>query len=167
MFYRVVVLFAMLISLTSCFDEQDTGAKEVRWDRDTCDRCRMVLSSPYYAAQISYLPKGKKRTKFAKFDDIGCAIIWLEDKEFKDDANTKIWVANHKDKSWLDAKIATFVHTKTSPMEYGLGAQFESSEKGLNYEQAKAHVFAIEEKYNIHGNNSHKHKKTMQNKGRK
>lgn len=159
MFHKIVALFFISFFLSSCFEEQNTGAKEVHWDRDSCERCRMVLSNPYFAAQVRYLPKGREKTKVAMFDDIGCAIIWLEDKAFKDDKSTEVWVADHKNKGgWIDAKIATYVHTKTSPMEYGLGAQFNATEGGLNYEQAKAHVHRIEYKFNVHGKRGHNHK---------
>ncbi len=158
MLYKLIAVFSLVFSLAACFDEQETGAKEVRWDRDTCDRCRMVLSDPYFAAQIRYIPKGKSKSKVAEFDDIGCAMIWLEDKKFKDASSTEIWVSSHKNRGWINAKKATFVHKKTSPMEYGLGAQIEFEESGLNYEQAKAHVFKIEEKFNLHGKKGRSHK---------
>lgn len=150
MLNKTITIFFLIFSLSSCFDEPNTGAKKVTWDRDICERCRMVLSSPYFAAQVRYTPKGKNKSRVAEFDDIGCAIIWLKDKEFKDADSTEIWVSDHKNKKWINAKTATFVHKKTSPMEYGLGAQNEFVKGGLNYEQAKKHVFEIENKFNIH-----------------
>lgn len=168
MFYKIAVLFVIIFSLSSCFNEPNTGAKDVRFDRDACDRCRMVLSDPYFAAQIRYFPKGKSKSKVVKFDDIGCAMVWLQDKEFKDDAKTEIWVSNHKDRSWINARTATFVHKRTSPMEYGLGAQIEFEDGGLNYEQAKAHVYKIEERFNFHGEKGlHEHSMRDQSMDRK
>lgn len=154
---KTVVVFFLAIFLSSCFDEQDTGAKDVRWDRDACERCRMVLSDQRFAAQIRYTSIKGTRSRVTKFDDIGCAIIWLEDKPFKDAKETEIWVSSHQDKQWINAKTATFVRKNTSPMEYGLGAQSEFVEGGLTYDQAKEHVFKIEEKYNIHGADLHGH----------
>lgn len=141
----------LLVFLSACSGEPDTGPKEVKWDRDICDRCRMVLSDPHFAAQIRYYPEGKKRSKVEKFDDIGCAVLWLEDKPWKDDSRTELWVADHRTKEWINAKTATYVIKKTSPMEYGLGAQSEAAPDGLSFERAKEHVADVEERFNVHG----------------
>ncbi len=145
-FYILVVLI-----LSACSGEPETGPKEVKWDRDICERCRMVLSDPHFAAQIRYFPPQKKRSKVVKFDDIGCAVLWLEDKAWKVDEKTEIWVADHRTGDWINAETATYVIMKTTPMEYGLGAQPESAEGGLNYEQAKVHIVDVEERFNVHG----------------
>jgi hypothetical protein len=36
-------------------------------------------------------------------------------------------------------------------MEYGLGAQPEPALDGLDFAQAKAHIFDIEARFNVHG----------------
>lgn len=136
--------------LTSCSQPPDTGAVEVRWDRDICDRCRMVLSDHYFAAQVRYFPEGK-RSRVIKFDDIGCAVIWLEDKQWKNDSKTEIWVADYQSSEWIDARNANYVKRKTSPMEYALGATNQAVEEGLDYEQARQHIFDIEKRFNTHG----------------
>ena len=110
----------------------------------------MVLSDPHFAAQIRYFPPGK-RSKVAKFDDIGCAVLWLRDQPWKDDPKTEIWVADHRNKNWIDARSASYVQLKTSPMEYGLGAQSESAAGALNFDQAIAHIDKVEERFNVHG----------------
>ena len=86
-----------------------------------------------------------------KFDDIGCAVIWLEDKQWKTDSKTEIWVADYQSGEWIDARTASYVKRKTSPMEYALGATHKTVENSLNYEQAKKHIFDIEERFNVHG----------------
>ncbi len=136
--------------MSACSGEPETGPKEVKWDRDICDRCRMVLSDPHFAAEVRYFPEGK-RSKVAKFDDVGCAALWLEEQLWKDDIKTEIWVTDHRTKEWIDARTATYVSKNTTPMEYGLGAQPEKIEGGLNFEQAKAHIAKVEEEFNVHG----------------
>lgn len=148
--YGVFWLFFLLL-LSACSGEPETGPIEVKWDRDICERCRMVLSDPHFAAQIRYFPKNKKRSKVAKFDDIGCAVLWLEDKPWKDDDRTELWVNDHRNKEWINAETATYVKKKTTPMEYGLGAQPETAPDGLSFEQAKAHINDVEERFNVHG----------------
>lgn len=147
---KFIGLFFLLL-LSACSGEPETGPVKINWDRDICERCRMVLSDPHFAAQIRYLPEGKKRSKVMKFDDIGCAVLWLEDKPWKNDDNIEIWVSDHRNKEWIDARTATYVTKNTTPMEYGLGAQPEPTEGGLNFEQAKVHIADIEEKFNVHG----------------
>lgn len=139
-----------LLLLSACSGEPDTGPAEVRWDQDTCERCRMMLSDPHFASQIRYFPQGK-RSELFKFDDIGCAVQWLQDKPWKNDDRTEIWVADHRSGEWIEATTATYVHKKSTPMEYGLGAQAEKAEDGLDFEQAKAHIAEIERRFNVHG----------------
>lgn len=139
-----------LWTLAGCSSEPETGPVEVHFDRDACTRCRMVLSDPRFAAEVRWFPEGK-RSKVAKFDDVGCATLWLEQQPFRDDPRTEIWVADHRDKQWIDARKAWYVPLNGSPMEYGLGAQSDPAEGALDFEQAKAHIREIEEKFNVHG----------------
>ena len=141
----------ILLALSACSNDPGAGPKEVKWDRDACERCRMILSDRHFAAQIRYLPQGKKRSKVLKFDDIGCATLWLEDKPWKDDPKIEIWVVDHQTGEWIDARTATYVKGKITPMEYGLGAQLAPTEDGLDYTQAKQHIVQIEERFNTHG----------------
>ena len=149
--YIAVLMLSLLLMLTGCSGDPGTGAKEVKWDRDACERCRMVLSDRSYAAQIRYLPPNKQRSVVALFDDIGCATLWLADKPWKDDPQTEIWVADYRTGDWIDARQATYVKGRVTPMEFGLGAQAEPVPDGLSFEQAKQHIIAVEERFNVHG----------------
>ncbi|WP_236725587.1 nitrous oxide reductase accessory protein NosL [Candidatus Reidiella endopervernicosa] len=150
---KVLTLFTLLLIalLTGCSGEPETGPVEVKWDRDTCERCRMVLSDRFHSAQIRVFPVEKKRSRVYKFDDIGCALLWLEDKPWRDDPRTEIWVTDHRSGEWIDAGSAIYIPNQTTPMEYGLGAQPEPSPGGLGFEQAKQHIFELEARFNAHG----------------
>ncbi|HIP53731.1 MAG TPA: hypothetical protein EYH03_06960, partial [Chromatiales bacterium] len=139
-----------LLFLGACSADPGTGPVDVHWDRDICERCRMVLSDRHYAAEVRVFPEGK-RSKVYYFDDIGCAVIWLQDKPWKDDPKTQIWVTDHRTGNWIDARTATYVTGKVTPMEYGLGAQSDPAPDGLTFEQAKQHIFEVEERFNAHG----------------
>jgi len=83
----------------------------------------MVLSDRHYGAQIRVPPgEGRKWGKVYKFDDIGCAVLWMDQQPWKEGPAIEIWVADHRDGQWLDARSAYYVTGKTTPMEYGLGA---------------------------------------------
>ena len=147
-----MLMTAVVVSLLSaCSGDPGTGPIEVRWDRDICERCRMILSDRYYAAQIRYFPEGKKRSKVSMFDDIGCATLWLEEKPWKDDPGIEIWVTDHQTGAWIDARKATYIKGKITPMVFGLGAQVSPAEGGLDFTQAKKHIVKVEERFGIHG----------------
>ena len=142
------IVWPLLLLLTACSSDPGTGPAEIKWDRDICNRCRMVVSDPHFAAQIRHLPEGK-RSRVDKFDDIGCAMLWLDQQTFKDDPSIEIWVADFRTGEWIDARTATYVTQNTTPMEYGLGAQ--AGPGGMSFEQAKSHVYDVEQRFNRHG----------------
>jgi len=148
---RALFTLSIIALLSGCGDEQ-TGAAEVKWDRDACERCQMMLSDRDFSAQVRTFPEGK-RSRVYKFDDLGCAVLWLDTKEFKNDPKTQIWVNDYKTKIWIDAQKAWYVKDLTTPMNYGLGAQVDKVEGALDYKQAVKHIYVVEEKFNIHGGN--------------
>ena len=149
-------LLAPLLLLAACGADPGSGPLEARWDRATCERCRMVLSDRNHSAQVR-ITRPDARSKVRFFDDIGCAVIWLDAQtaEIPDAPATEIWVNDWRSGAWIDARDATYVPGQTTPMGYGLGAQTESVPGGLDYGQAKEHIWEVERRFNIHGGNSH------------
>ena len=123
--------------LVACGEDKDlpNGMAVIKWDRDVCTRCKMVISDRRFASQIR---GGPKDTVF-KFDDIGCAATWLAEKgkEFPwmADAGTRVWVSEFVSagKNWLDATAAHYVFGKTSPMGYNYAAYAEKQTDGLSF----------------------------------
>ena len=76
MYTRVLLSFFFLF-LVACSPEEFTGPGEIRWDREVCKRCNMSVGDRFYAAQVRGAP-AEEKTELYKFDDIGCAVIWLE-----------------------------------------------------------------------------------------
>ena len=148
-------LLLLLLLLAGCSGEPDTGPGKVRWDREICERCAMAVSDRSYSAQLRGGPAGKK-TRLYKFDDIGCAVIWLDQQPWKDDPRTEIWVTDHRTGEWIDARSAGYVAGKITPMAYGLGAQPGPAEGMLDFTAAREHIYTVEERQNIHGG-SHQH----------
>ena len=147
---QATLLAAFIAPLAGCGGDPGAGPVEVKWDRDACERCRMVLSDRRHAAQVRFTDPGG-RSRVMKFDDLGCAIIWLEDKPWKEAASTEVWVNDHRDGRWIDARTAYFLGGQLTPMEYGLGAQDTPLEGAMRYTDARTHVLAIEERFNRHG----------------
>ena len=145
----ILIIPILLLLLTGCDEEQTTGAVEVRWDREICARCAMAVSDRSYSAQVRG-GRADKKPKMYKFDDVGCAVIWLDKQKWKDDARTEVWVNDHRDGKWINAKTAWYVKMKNTPMDYGMGAQTETAEGALNFEQAREHIYKVEQRFNPH-----------------
>jgi len=145
-----LIVVSMLV-LSACSDNA-TGPMDVKWDRDACERCRMVLSDRYHAAQIRGGPTGEKARVY-KFDDIGGAIVWLQDKAWKDDAGTELWVNDFRDGRWIDGHRATYVSGQRTPMDFGIGAQDEPAEGGMTFQQARHHALEIESRRQLEKSN--------------
>jgi len=148
-YFSFLLFFPLFLLLSACGKEQTTGPVDVRWDREICARCAMAVSDHKFAAEVRGARKNKK-AKVYKFDDVGCAVIWLDQQNWKNDARTEIWVKSHKTEKWIDAKKAWYVELKNTPMDYGLGAQKEKVEGAQNFEQAKKHIYEVEQRFNPH-----------------
>ncbi len=140
----------IFLLLAGCGGDPGTGPREVKWDRDACERCRMVLSDRHHAAQVRYRPAGAARSRVAPFDDIGCATLWLEEQPWKENGGVEIWVVDHRDGRWIDARGAAYLANRVTPMGYGLVAQSDPVEGGLTFEQAIERVNEVERRFNAH-----------------
>ena len=147
--FAFILIIPLFLLLTACEEEKTTGAVDIRWDREICARCAMAVSDRNFSAQVRGGREGKK-AKVYKFDDLGCAVIWLDKQNWKDDLRTEIWVNNHKDGKWINAKTAWYIKMKNTPMDYGLGAQLEKVDGAINYEQAVKHIYEVEERFDAH-----------------
>ena len=121
------------------------GMAEIKWDRDTCARCNMVISDPRFAAEMR---GGEKGTVF-KFDDIGCLVFWLRDKAAQHpwmaEPATRLWVADAADMrgaTWLDARQAHYLGGRLSPMGYNFAAVRDAVSGSLTFEAMREQVLA-------------------------
>ncbi len=135
-----LLLTGLFLLLFSCTKKVETGPGEIRWDRMICERCLMAVSDHYYTAQVRGAPK-EKPTKLYYFDDIGCAILWLDKQNWKTDPRVEIWVNDFKTGVWIDAKNSVFEKGKITPMDFGLGATLQSDEPTINFEEAVKQIY--------------------------
>ena len=115
--------------MVACTSGPADGPAEIKWDRDACKSCSMVISERHFAAQV----RGGPKSAVAKFDDVGCALKWLDQQPWADEPATKLWVAHQGDGHWLDAKTARFQPGKSSPMGFGYGA-VEAGGEGVDFD---------------------------------
>jgi nitrous oxide reductase accessory protein NosL len=142
-------LFALLL-LTGCKERADPSSpKKVHWDRDMCERCKMVLSDRRYAVEIINPKSGKAYY----FDDIGCGVLWLEEERIPWADSAKIWVkesGDDKADGWIDAEKALFVGDALTPMAYGFGAfrekSFPKDKKVYRFDEVKKIIKEIEKR---------------------
>jgi len=74
-----------LFLLAACQGQASQGPVEVKYDRDACKACGMVISDRQFAAEVR-APDGT----MAKFDDVGCAARWLSTQTFARDPSVKV-----------------------------------------------------------------------------
>ena len=119
---------------------------EIKWDRDTCVVCNMVISDRRFAGEMR---GGPNKTVF-KFDDPGCMAIWLKEKAEKypwlADAGTRMWVADYNSKSrdemiWHDPRKVRYI-TRTSPMGYNYAAAADSATDSVSFEEMRQQTLA-------------------------
>ncbi len=113
------------------------GMAEIKWDRDTCTRCRMAISDRRFAAQV----RGGPKDQVFKFDDIGCVVFWLKEQAWGNDANVRLWVADAASKpdqlTWLDPRQAYYVAGKTSPMGYNFAAYGQAQAGSITFSEMR------------------------------
>jgi hypothetical protein len=119
-------LFLLIIACKGGNEEQ--LPVDFVWDREACEECKMALSDPHYSAQVID-PNGKPYY----FDDIGCAILWLQRQPWKD--KSRSWVNDVKTTEWIEAQKANWISGDSqTPMGYGFAATLSPVENALDFE---------------------------------
>jgi nitrous oxide reductase accessory protein NosL len=143
-FRLLSVIFFIMIVLGACEQKPKGGVEKMHWDRDMCERCKMAVSERKYAVQIV----NPKTDRAYKFDDIGCAILWLDEEKIPWAKEAIVWITDAKTGKWIDAKTALYTDDSITPMAFGFAA-FTKETKPKNhriigYETVQKEVFEIE-----------------------
>lgn len=142
------LLTPLAAALSACGKDEGwpEGMQAIKWDRDTCVICNMVISDRRFAGEMR---GGPKNTVF-KFDDPGCIALCINDKADKfpwvRDPATKIWVADSNSRGnevrWLEARTAQYA-AKFSPMGYNYGAVAYPQPGSVDFPTMSEHVVAL------------------------
>jgi copper chaperone NosL len=91
-----------------------TGPEPIRYDRDTCDHCRMRFTTPGFAAE-----RRDAKGALRKYDDVGCMLIVASHE-----ASSDVWVEDHAGGGFVPLVAATFVRggDLRTPMNHGVVA---------------------------------------------
>lgn len=134
----VLALMAMTPLVYAC-TPQSEGPEEIRWGRETCEICGMIISEAAYGTEI----RGGPDRKLVKFDDIGDAVHWLERQAWKDNSDIEFWVMNSENGTeWLDARMVSYRTGVVSPMDYGFAAVKQPEPGTVLFSEMKKAVLA-------------------------
>lgn len=127
-----IAAFAPL-ALSAC-TRQTEGPEEIRYGREACTMCGMIISDPRFAAEIRGGPDGV----LVKFDDVGDAVNWLEMQAWRNESLKEFWVMDSDTgKDWLDARASHYLPGQMSPMDYGFAAVKAARAGTVSYEQMR------------------------------
>ena len=141
-FIRLSAAGWLFLGIEGCVKSPaSNGWVDVKWDRDTCTRCRMVISDRRFAAEV----RGGPQNDVFKFDDIGCAVFWLAHQQFNEEtARVEFWINDYENPGqWLDARQAHYVAGKKSPMGYHYAALAEPEAGVVDYPEMKKRIIAL------------------------
>ncbi|OQX72820.1 MAG: hypothetical protein B6D59_07450 [Campylobacteraceae bacterium 4484_4] len=143
-FRLLLLLLLVLFGLGGCEKKDMTGVEKMHWDRDMCERCKMAISERKFAVQIV----DPKTGRHYKFDDIGCAVLWLDEEKIPWKEQAIIWITDAKTGNWIDAKKAKYTDDSITPMAFGFAAYTEETapknRRLLDFEYVKKKIFEIE-----------------------
>lgn len=134
----VAVLVAAAL-LVGCRGGREPHPPEIRYDRDVCVECGMIISEERFAA--AYVTKsGETRL----FDDLGDLLIY----EKKDDQEpVAYYVHDVRSRKWIPAEAAYYVRGDSvkSPMGWNIAA-FESEAEARDFaEKTGSQLFTWQE----------------------
>lgn len=117
--------------------EQTEGPEDIRWGRETCTICGMIISDARYAAEV----RGGADKRLFKFDDIGDAVHWLSVQDWKAEPDVEFWVMDSNNGTdWLDARTSFYIPDTISPMAYGYAAVPTRETGTVTFEVMRASV---------------------------
>lgn len=128
--FSFLILVVLGMFFVACDSKIDTSAKDVKFDREVCERCKMIISDRNYAVQIVNPSDGKRYY----FDDIGCTISWFNEKQIDWANDAIIYVTDAKTGKWIDAKKAFWTYGASTPMNFGFSAYEEKQTDSENYD---------------------------------
>ncbi len=121
--FYFLLLPLFFLGFSGCEKKPIGSVEKMHWDRDMCERCKMAISERKYAVQVIDPTSGKNY----KFDDIGCAALWMVEEKIPWKDKAIIWITDAKTGEWIDARKAKYTGDAITPMAYGLAAYGEKT----------------------------------------
>ncbi len=113
---QLLLTFLVTLPLAACQRKRELSPPQIRYGRDTCAECGMILSDSRFAAAAA-----TANGETYLFDDIGCLLIYRQKHQ---PAWAAHWVHDLDTQSWLPAESAWYLVSTNvrSPMGYGIAA---------------------------------------------
>ncbi len=140
----IAIIALLFISLSK--KEQMISVYQGNYDQKPLDlnlnhlqdpQCKMTIEDISHSAQVA-----AKSGKSWIFDDVGCMVLWLSDKDLKD---AKLWVWAEDKKAWIDAKKAWYSIDESTPMRHGFGAYEKKKEGFIDFNEMRNRVLRGED----------------------
>ena len=112
---RGLILIGLLL-LAGCGAPRADRPPEIRYGKDLCAECRMILGDKRVAAALA-----DEAGEIQKFDDIGCVTMY---QSKIGTAPKNFWVHDYATEEWMEGKDAFFAQADNviTPMGYGVAA---------------------------------------------
>lgn len=130
-FFILNFLFLFFISGCSSSDSlssKDNGDKH----KKVCPKCYMELP-----ASNTYTAKLQIQNRNYYFDDIGCLVLWSQEKSIN---MYKAEVFANDTQKYVDASKAYFSFNEKTPMNYGFGAYELEKENTIKVDEVKLRI---------------------------
>lgn len=139
----------LLLGFTACEKKDPTELHRVHWDRDMCERCKMVVSDRSHSVQVI----NTVNRRAYMYDDIGCMVLWFEEEKAEWISKAKIWVTDTTTEKWIDAKTALYDTNNITSMAYGFSAHesdssIKAGEEIISFVEMSKRIFKIEANQN-------------------
>jgi len=135
----LLYIFVVISLFTGCDKQVKTGLHEVHWDRDMCERCKMVVSDRKNTGQVIDPKTGKSYM----FDDLGCLVLWFKDENIDWENKAIIYITDIKTGKFIDARKAWYdTNSSRTPMDYGFGAHEKQNKTKsyITYDEARLKI---------------------------
>ncbi len=147
--YKMLLLLFPILFFMGCEKRPVDELHKVHWDRDMCERCKMVVSDRKHTVQVI----NPQTTRSYMFDDIGCMVLWFDEEKIAWKNDAIIWITDVNSGEWIDAKKAYYDTMNLTPMAYGIGAHKErysikEGEEMLQYDAINERILKIENQLN-------------------
>ena len=143
----VIIVLGLLFGFSGCERELSTELQPVHWDRDMCERCKMVVSDRHHALQVI----NPKDAHSYMFDDLGCMVLWFHNEKIPWASQAVIWITDATSGAWIDARKAFYDSGNITPMAYGFAAHAKRSDidknkKVLTFSEVSQTIIALQQR---------------------
>jgi hypothetical protein len=104
----------------------------------------MAISERKFAVQAIDPQTGKDY----KFDDIGCAVLWMDEEKIPWRDQAILWITDARTGEWIDARKAKYTEGSITPMAYGFAAYTDQTvpkgQQVLDFDTVAKKIIEIE-----------------------